>query len=457
MERKVFFIMKKRMLSMMLAGVLALSMAGCGGSSSDGDGSGSSSDSAAASDEDVIELTLSHNWVEGSNGNGYIWQFIEEYEEEHPNVKITTQALGHDDYEVKIATGIAAGDVADIFEYKGGMLVNVARNNLAIPLNEVLEEDPEWADSFRDGLFNDLTTADGEILGFPVEFAITTVLYYNEEILKEVGYDAPPEKWEDFLVLCDDLNAAGYTPVAFGNAAGWPVESDMFSKYANNMTGTDWFWDIKYGNGGSFTDPEFIDSLNMLKEASDRNMFNEDINTLEYSLGQQLYFDGKAAMLMDGSYAIRNIMDGASQEIQDATQVSFFPYKDGGKGDAKAVCGGAGWGMGINSKLEGEKREIAIDFCKRYFGPDQAEVRLKNGAFPATKVDDYSFCDPLQQKYLSTIVENYTDLAQCYSVHLPTNLINVFYNGLQDFMAGNLSAEDYAAEIQAEYERTELK
>lgn len=447
--------MKKKLLCVLLAGMMAVSMFGCGSKGS-GDSSSAKDDGGESSDG-KIELTLSHNWVEGSGGNGYIWDFIKQYEEENPDVKITTQALGHDDYEVKIATGIAAGDVADIFEYKGGMLVNVARNNLAIPLNDILEEDKEWADSFRDGLFNDLTTADGEILGFPVEFAVTTVLYYNENILKEAGYDAPPEKWEDFLVMCDKLNEAGYTPVAFGNAAGWPVESDMFSKYANNMTGTDWFWNIKYGKGGGFTDPEFIDSLNMLKEAYDRKMFNEDINTLEYSLGQQLYFDGKAAMLMDGSYAIRNILDGASKDIQDATQVSFFPYNENGKGDPKAVCGGAGWGMGINSKLEGRKREVAIDFCKRYFGPETAEARLKNGAFPATKVEDYSFCDPLMQRYLETIVDNYTDLAQCYSVHLPTNLINVFYNGLQDFMTGNLSAEEYAAEIQAEYERTELK
>ena len=449
--------MKKSLISIMLVCAMLLSLIGCSADSKDGDGNSQDQSEVTEDGEEKIELTISHNWVEGTKGNGYIWEFIKQYEKENPNIKITTQALGHDDYEVKIATGIAAGDVADIFEFKGGMLVNVDRNNLAVPLNEILEEDTEWADSFRDGMFNDMTTADGDILGFPVEFAVTTVLYYNQEILKEAGYDAPPEEWNDFLKMCDKLNEKGYTPVAFGNAAGWPVESDMFSKYANNMTGTDWFWDIKYGKGGSFTDQEFIDALNMLKEATDRKMFNEDINTLEYSLGQQLYFDGKAAMLMDGSYAIRNILDGASKEIQDATQVSFFPYDKDGKGEAKAVCGGCGWGVGINSKLEGKKREAAIDFCKRYFGPETAATKLEWGMFPAGKVDDYSKADPLQQRYLETIVDNYTDLAQCYSVHLPTNLINVFYNGLQDFMAGNLSAEDYAKEIQAEYERTELK
>lgn len=439
----------KKLTALLLAGVMVLSLGACGNSKKD-DGD--------SKDGDKIVLTLSHNWVEGAGGNSCIFDFIKEYEKDNPGVKIETQALGHDDYEVKIATQIASGDVPDIFEYKGGMFVNVLQNDLAIPLNDIMEEDKEWTDGFRDGIFNDFTSEDGKVYGFPVEYALTTVLYYNKDILKKVGYDAPPEKWSDFLTMCDKLNEAGYTPVAFGNAAGWPVESDAFSKFANDRTGTDWFWDLKYGNGkSSFEDKEFVESLDMLKEAYDRKMFNEDINTLEYSLGVQKYMDGKAAMMMDGSWSINTLMGSASKEIQDATEFSFFPLKDGAKGDAKAVCGGAGWGIGINSKLKGEKLKYAKDFCKRFFGPENTDRKLKAGAIPATKVDDYSEYDPMLQRYMASVGEQYSELAQCYSVHLPTNLINVFYNGLQDFMAGNVSSKDFAKELQAEYENTDLK
>jgi raffinose/stachyose/melibiose transport system substrate-binding protein len=458
----------KQLISLILSIILIVSMTACSkstdsndnGSNSTptgtGDSSGTDSTSDSSSSGDKIVLTLSHNWVEGSYGNGYIWDFINQYEKDNPNVDIQTEAVGHDDYEVRIATEIASADVPDIFEFKGGMLTNVINNGLAMSLDDVMKEDPEWTNSFKPGLFNDFTTSDGTVYAFPVEFAITTVLYYNKNILKEVGYDAPPTSWNDFLVLCDKLNEAGYVPVAFGNAAGWPVESDAFSKFANNMTGTDWFKNIKYGKGGSFTDPEFISSLDMLKEAYDRHMFNEDINTLDYSLGVQMYEGGKAAMMMDGSWTIGSLMTDATKEIQDATEFSFFPFKDGGKGDPKAVCGGAGWGMGINSKLTGDKLKYAIDFCKKYFGPDQAEARLQKGAFPATTISDYSSYDPMIQRYMTTIVDQYTDLAQCYSVHLPTNLINVFYNGLQDFMVGSISSQEYAQELQDEYGRTDL-
>lgn len=53
--------MKKRLISAVLAGTMAMSLVTLGGEYE-----------VQAAEDEVIELTLSHNWVEGSSGNGYI-------------------------------------------------------------------------------------------------------------------------------------------------------------------------------------------------------------------------------------------------------------------------------------------------------------------------------------------------------------------------------------------------
>lgn len=414
--------------------------------------------SAGVAEEEIV-ITFSSNAVEGNAGRAEVlYDCIRQFEVENPNVKFEMLSAGHDDYQVKIATQIAAGDVADIFEYKGGMLNDVVANGLAMPLNGIFEADAAWFDEYYPGVFNDFTQPDGQNYAFPVEFVFTSLLVYNREIFEELGLGAPAENWEDFLAQCDTIREAGYYPIGMGNKDGWPFESCAFSQFANSITGTEWFLNIKYKKGGAFTDEVFLKALDKVLELRDRQTFNPDINTLEDSMANELFYQRKAAMMIDGSWLVSEMMGGAPQDIQDATEFTFMPKVEGGAGDRLDIAGGAGWGYGISSKLEGEKLEKVLAFMKMFNGAQNAKTSLSKGHFPGAMIADFDPADydPMVQRYYASIMDVYNEPVQCYSVHLPTNLINVFYSGLQDFWADNVTKEEYADEIQTEYERSNM-
>jgi len=86
----------------------------------------------------------------------------------------------------------------------------------AAPLNDGLLSD-EFLDGFTAGA-NDPMTVDGTVYGLRNDLA-PVVLWYNQTLLDEFGYDIP-ETWEDYEALSDDLaaNHPGYILGSVGDS-----------------------------------------------------------------------------------------------------------------------------------------------------------------------------------------------------------------------------------------------
>lgn len=111
--------MKKRILAMLLAGVLAAgSLMGCSGSektaSTTEAGKTEGTDQARASGEE--EITLRFAWWGGDERNAATLSVIEQFEKLHPNVTIEAEYGGNDGYHDKLATQLASGTAADIVQ-----------------------------------------------------------------------------------------------------------------------------------------------------------------------------------------------------------------------------------------------------------------------------------------------------------------------------------------------------
>lgn len=455
--------MKKftRIACIILGVLMLLSAAGCGQTNnSTNGGSTQPADSAAANGSTAqagggeIKLVVSSMWAPGSDEIANIfYAALDKYQKDNPNIKFETQAVGHDDYQVKISTMIASGKVPDIFQYKGGMIYDIVKNNLAQPLNDMLNNDKAWYDRFYPGIFGDFTYQD-KIYGIPFQAQSCEVVYYNKDLVGQVGVTTFPKTWDEFKDLLNKLKAKGITPIAIGNKDGWPLESDVFSGIVDKVTGDEWFTSLKNKTGAKFTDPEFVEGLKKTKELFDMGAFNSDAHTLDYAMGTQLYMDKKAAIIMDGGWSVMTLMSKAPKDVQDATEFAPVPVIPGGKGDADAQVCGAGWAFGINTNLDAEKSKAALDFLKEFTSPENAGNFYKVGYVPAAEPDtlDVSKLDPLMQRYLDTFSKLNTWTA-CYSVNLPGNVAQLLYQGLPDVMLGNITPEDYAQALQDEYDR----
>ncbi|CAK4853270.1 unnamed protein product [Aphanomyces euteiches] len=326
-----------------------------------------------------------------------------------------------------------------------------AKNQTVAALDDTLSGDAAWKDGFLPSSFNDLSS-DGKIYGVPFSMLATHVIYYNKKIFADAGFAAFPETWTDFKSAIEKIKAKGITPIALGNKEQWVAESCVLSALGDRFTGSDWFTSINAKQGAKFTDPDFVKSLTALQDLAKMGAFNKDLNSINNDQQKTLYFNGKAAMFMEGSWAIGAVM-AAPKDIADNTGVAVFPSVEGGKGEAKATSGGAGSGYAVGIKGYDAKKEAIAKVLKAISGADFAKSLAEKGEPVAFKVADYdkSKVTSLAVKYAELSAE--LKFTPIYDSYLNPAIVSKMNAGLQDLLISTVTPEELAKRIQAEYEK----
>ena len=403
--------------------------------------------------EEKITLDFLHDFSESDRATNVECDvfhiLMDEWQEANPDVELTDTGMYQADYATKVQAMAAAGDLPDLFMVKGSWYSMFVDNELVVPMTEYLNN-YEYFDLYADGIF-DPATIDGEIYGLPRQNAITHIVFYNKEMWAEAGYETFPETWEDFFAANEYFKEKGIYTVAMGNIDKWPCESCLISCLGDRFTGAEWSASIIAKDGvAKWTDQEFVDALALLQKMTAEGFFNPDYNTINNNQAQSLFLEGKAASTFEGYWAISN-MEATAPDMLDNIGVALIPGVEGGKGKALSTSGGSGWFIGINSNLEGEKLEKAVDLAFALAGLHYSEVFTARSGMPGPmKVDavDQSTFSPLTQAYLEASAEwAYTPI---YDIAMEAVVIDVLNNGLQEIMNGTMTPEDLAADMQFE-------
>ncbi|MCX7709851.1 MAG: extracellular solute-binding protein [Clostridia bacterium] len=403
---------------------------------------------------ELVKLSFMHAWTKediDAKGKAFYVQ-LDKYKKNNPTVTIEDEVLPHDAYETKIKILAAANEMPDLFFFKGSMVGSFVENKLMDSVNDILEKDADWKNSFIDSAFDDFKVGD-KIYGVPVQMANTHTVYYNKKIFEGAGIKSYPDTWDGFLEAIGKLKAKGVTPIVLGNKGKWVAESCILSTLGDRHTGTDWFYCIRDKKGARFTDKEFVQALTALQELSKMGAFNADMNSIDSNQQQSIYMNGKAAMFMEGCWSLSMLIDKAPKDIVEATELAVLPMVNGGKGQPRTTSGGGGWAYNMNAKLKGAKKEAAIALLKEITGKEYGKLTYEGGGMPGNKADgiDKSKLSPLFTKYLDFIsTVKYTPV---YDVQLTPPVIEVMNNGLQELLVGRVMPEELAKKIQAEYEK----
>lgn len=86
-------------------------------------------------------------------------------------------------------------------------------------------------------------------------------------------------------------------------------------------------------NGAKFTDPEFVQSLTYLQQLGKAGAFQEGFNSIDNTQMEQMFAQGKAAMMIDGGWALPNLAANTSKEALANMAVTVLPSVPNGKGD----------------------------------------------------------------------------------------------------------------------------
>lgn len=200
----------KRLIALGSALALSLSLAACGGTPS----SGTASAENAATDGDVM-----HMMIVGSAADQYrpgYEKIISDFNANNEyGATVEVEFVSNSDYKTKLTTLMASDSEPDIiFTWELGYLENFVNGGKIVSLQPYLDADPDWLNSFNDGMLDQLTY-NGEVYAIPTQ-ETAAVMYYNKALFEQCGLSVPTT-YEEYRNCCDTLLANGITPVALAS------------------------------------------------------------------------------------------------------------------------------------------------------------------------------------------------------------------------------------------------
>ena len=435
--------MKKRLTQKWIAmicsaAMLALLLAGCGGG-------GETAGSGSGNGGEKVSISIWHNWTGQDAKAVAMRKIIEDFRAQNPDIEVVDEGLPTDGLKTRLRTVAAADEMPDLFVmWPDAMTKEFVKGDLLQPIDDELNANPDWKNGFIPNAL-DGYTVDGKIYSVPMNLAPSSFIFYNDALFKKYNVKVP-ETWEELEAAIQTFNDNGVIPIALGNKANWVAQSTFFSTVADRITGTDWFLKAVEQNGAKFTDPEFIEALKTFQKLGEINAFQEGFNSLDETQMMQLYFQGNAAMVVNGGWALANLVNNAPPEVLDNTHITIVPAIAGGKGDPATTSGVVGTGLGVSKKLDGGKKEAAMKLFYALAGPDGQKATLDSSTLVSYNIElDKSKAHPL-------FVELY-DLVQgikivpVYDSKLGSATVEVVNNGLQELLMGG-NPETIARKIQ---------
>lgn len=218
--------MKKRLLSIVLAGAMISSMlAGCGDSGSTGapaqepdtsveeePQSVDISDTEAV--EETVEITYANFNASGGNEET-LDRMYEAFHEEYPNITVNIETIGYDDYFTQMQTRVAGGTAPDCYELNIENFAAYANKGVLAELTGI---DVGGYNATALSAFQ----VDGKQYGVPGNFS-NVVLIYNKDLFDQAGVDYPSNEWtwDDAMDACEKISGLGddiygiYQPITF--------------------------------------------------------------------------------------------------------------------------------------------------------------------------------------------------------------------------------------------------
>lgn len=148
------------------------------------------------------DCTIRFAWWGGQTRHERTEKVVEMFMEKYPNVTITTEPSDFDGYFQKMATLVGGGDVWDVFQLGNNW---AEYTDIITDLTPYIEDGTINTDNISDGFL--ATTYD---LGKQMEISLGTnahVIIYNADMFAEAGLDEPAENWtwEDYEKCAEAL------------------------------------------------------------------------------------------------------------------------------------------------------------------------------------------------------------------------------------------------------------
>lgn len=424
------FIMRK-MVTMALVFMMFLVIVACG---NDGNSSGDGNKNDANEKGNKVKLKVISQYGGTDPAADVFSNLLKEFEDDHPNVDIENgSGATSPEFNTRLQTQWSSGDYADLtffFADEKGDFIRSSGN--VMNLDELLDEDPEWAEGFNEAALQQVRdTQNGELLSMPVN-GYYEGLIVNKQIFEEFDLELP-DTWEKFETAVKTLADSEYIPLS----SSLVTNPYLIDHYTFTNGGVD-------GHSEAFSDA-YQDGLYLLKETYEWGAFPEDAMTIDGTQAQDYFKTGQAAMMIDGSWAVGGLPD----EIAEVTTVMPFPVVPGGKLQYGDIISGfsSGWYMTKDSYEDENKKEVLLELFK--FLTSKESIKLiaeAQGSVPAAIVD-LEGLNPAQNEGV-TMIQNAGALELAADSFISNAAFMYISERLSEIVTGQLTPEEVLEEAE---------
>lgn len=309
--------MKRKMISILLAGIMALSAVGCGQSteSTTNADKTDSSESVQSDTSNSGEKTLVRFQTWNPGTEAYVAEMIEKFESEHPDIDIEHTYMPYTDHVEKLKVDLSAGDAADVFGVQTGSMYQEFRDfeeDLTPYLIEEYGED--WVSNYNEYAMSLLQADDGEYYAVPLGLSYAGYAWANMEYFEKYGLEIPTN-YDELKNVCQTFRDNGEYPLVIGAKDSW-INIDTWMNIASDINAEKLYSAIEGEN--SFTDEDLIESFRIWQNCFTDGIFQDG------ALGVGMYVDstdmyqkeGSVPMILNGSWALGAYMDSDEQSQQ---------------------------------------------------------------------------------------------------------------------------------------------
>ncbi|WP_325199084.1 ABC transporter substrate-binding protein [Oscillibacter sp.] len=431
---------QKRFLALLLAAVMLTGLlAGCGGTSG-GSGSGSGSNSggqdAAKPSSSSVELNVVTSYG-GDDGHRKDYEnAVKGYEEATGNKVLDASATSNEEWKAKVLTDFETGTEPDVlFFFTNADAEPIVKAGKVVDIATIRAEYPDYGSNMRDSML--AVASDGKNYAVPSS-GFWENMFVNTKVLSDCGVaiPGPDYTWDQFLTDCQAIKDKGYTPIA---CSLFEVPHYWFEFCVMNNGTLANQLDLP-ASADDAAGQKWVAALNDIKDLYEKGFFPANTLTATDAETVQLFGDGEAAFLIDGSWKVTHFVDNYPEHL-DEFAISYVPAK--GERKASEAIGGISMGYFITKKAwdDPAKREAAVQFVEHMTSDEvmstfvTTEVTaLKNGASP-------SGLNALQQSAADANA-NITGVVGAVQDTVSSECKTDLFGNVQNVVTGAMTAED---------------
>ena len=389
--------MKKKLLSVLLAAGMVMSMAGCGNSNSQpaasNDNAAEPQTQAAAETEAKTEAASDAQTADAAGGEAVTlkwaiwdkestpyWQALADaYKEVAPNVTIEMVDLGSTDYMTVLATELSGEgsdfDVVTIKDVPG--YATLVQKNAIIPLDDYISAD--GIDLSKYAGTTDQVTVDGSLYELPFRNDFW-VLFYNKDLFdaKDVDYPTNDMTFDEYDALAREMTDTTFGSQVYGaHYHTWRSAVQLFAVLDGKHTILDGDYE--------FMKPYYEMVLNQEKDGVCRKYTDLKAEGLHYSAA---FSNGDVAMMNMGSWYVATLISSLQSGEYDADLCGNwgmvkYPHAEGVEPGSTL---GTITGLSVTSATD--TPDEAWKFVEWVSGEEGAAVMAATGNFPAIMTDE---------------------------------------------------------------------